>query len=60
MRALVRTAAALLRNRKAATSVEYGFILALIVLAIMASLSTVGNVTTGMWNNVSEKVQAAH
>lgn len=59
MRALLHLATALLRDRKAATAVEYGFILALIVLAMMASVNVLADVTTGMWNNVSDKVQKA-
>jgi pilus assembly protein Flp/PilA len=47
------------RDSRGATAVEYGFILALIVLAIMSSLVGLGEVTTGMWNNVSNKVQTA-
>ena len=49
----------LAENRKAATAVEYGLILALIVLAMFASLSTVANVTIGMWDNVNTKVTEA-
>ncbi|AJP72467.1 Flp family type IVb pilin [Sphingomonas hengshuiensis] len=60
MRAFVRITTALLRDRKAATAVEYGFIVALIILAMMVSLNALGDVTTAMWNNVSTKVQAAH
>ncbi|MBB4097053.1 Flp family type IVb pilin [Sphingomonas kyeonggiensis] len=48
-----------MHDRRAATAVEYGFILALIVLAMMASLGSVANQTTGMWGNVSNKVQTA-
>ncbi len=59
MRAFVRITTALLRDRKAATAVEYGFIVALIVLAMMASLNALGDVTTSMWNNVSTQVQSA-
>ena len=46
----------LLRNRKGATAVEYGLIAALIVIATMASISGVADVTINMWNNVSERV----
>ena len=60
MRALVRLVSALSRDRKAATAVEYGFILALIVIAIMAAIIQLGATTTGIWTNVSTKVQAAH
>lgn len=47
----------LLRCNRGATAVEYGFILALIVLAMIAALSELASGTTGMWNNVSHKVQ---
>ncbi len=60
MRAAVRLINRLLRDRRAATAVEYGFILALIVLAMMASLMSVANVTIGMWGDVSTKVESAH
>jgi pilus assembly protein Flp/PilA len=48
----------LARDRKAATAVEYGFILAMIALAIMAGLLALGTTTSTMWNNVSSKVAA--
>ena len=60
MRALMRLVSDLRRDRKGATAVEYGFILALIVIAIMAAVIELGATTTGMWTNVSTKVQAAH
>jgi len=47
----------LLRCRRAATAVEYGLILALIVLAMMSALIGLADVTTGMWTNVSDAVQ---
>lgn len=59
MRALTKSFHRLIRDTKAATVIEYGLICALIVLAIMASLVSVGSVTTSMWNNVSTKVQTA-
>jgi pilus assembly protein Flp/PilA len=46
----------LLKDKRAATAVEYGLIAALIVIAMLASLSTFASVTTGMWNNVSNEV----
>lgn len=39
-----------------ATAVEYGLIVSLIVIAIIASLGNVANGTQFMWNSVSEKV----
>lgn len=59
MRALVKTIRRFVSDTKAATAVEYGLICALIVLAIMAGLLALGAVTSDMWNNVSNKVQAA-
>ena len=47
----------LLSDRKGATAVEYGFLIAAIVIAIMVSLMAVASQTTTMWNNVSDKVQ---
>ena len=48
------------RDRRAATALEYGFIVSLIVIAMMASLSQVANVTTSMWNDIATKVINAH
>lgn len=39
-----------------ATAVEYGLIVSLIVIAMIASLGNVANGTQGMWNSVSNKV----
>ena len=43
-------------DQRAATAVEYGLIIAMIVLAMFAGLQAVGSTTAGMWNNVSTKV----
>ena len=42
-----------------ATAVEYGLILALIFLAMLAALQNFGNVTINMWNDVSNTMQDA-
>ena len=47
----------LLRCRRAATAVEYGLILALIVLALMSALIALADTSTSMWTNVSDAVQ---
>jgi pilus assembly protein Flp/PilA len=60
MRAFLGFAGRLTRDRKGATAVEYGFLLALIVLAVMGSLVSLGSVTTSMWGNISTKVQATN
>lgn len=59
MRALIHSLRALRRDDRGATAVEYGLILALIVLALVGALSTFGNTTSGMWNNVSQQVRQA-
>jgi len=48
----------LLRDGRGATAVEYGLIVAMIVLAMIAALRGVANATTGMWHNVSNDVSA--
>jgi len=50
----------LVRDRKAGTAIEYGLIAALIVVAMIASLSRLADVTTGMWNNVGDAVSNGH
>jgi pilus assembly protein Flp/PilA len=44
------------RCDQGATAVEYGLIVSLIVIAVIASLGTVANGTQTMWNNVSNEV----
>lgn len=56
MKAFLR---ALGTDNKAATAVEYGLIVALIVIAMVASFQELANTTTTMWNNVSTKVKSA-
>jgi pilus assembly protein Flp/PilA len=41
-----------------AAAVEYGFIVSLIVIAILASLGNFANGTQTMWNKVSNEVSA--
>ena len=48
--------AKLIRDEKAATAVEYGLIVALIVLAMMAGLNLFASTTIAMWNDVATKV----
>lgn len=49
----------LAESRKGATAVEYGLILALVVLTMFGALQLTAGATTDMWNNVSSKVQNA-
>lgn len=46
----------LLQDRRGATAVEYGLILSLIFLAMVAAIQGVATETTTMWNNVSKAV----
>jgi pilus assembly protein Flp/PilA len=46
----------LVKDTGGATAVEYGLILALIFLAMVAALQGVATENNKMWNNVSEKV----
>lgn len=39
-----------------ATAVEYGLIVSLIVIAMIASLGNFAGSTQGMWNNVTTKI----
>jgi len=59
MRALAHIIAALFADRRAATAVEYGLILALIVLALMTGLQALSGSTATLWGNISTKVQNA-
>lgn len=59
MRALAQMIAALIGDRRAVTAVEYGLILALVVLALMVGLTQLGGSTATLWGNIGTKVQAA-
>lgn len=49
----------LLRDQRGATAVEYGLIVSMIVLAMVAALTQVAGATTNMWDNVSETVRTS-
>lgn len=46
-------------QQEGATSIEYGMILALIVLVMMVALQEVAGLTIDMWSDVSEKTETA-
>jgi pilus assembly protein Flp/PilA len=48
----------LLADRTGATAVEYGLILALIVVVAMVAIITLADTTIGMWTNISDNVLA--
>ncbi|MFA5968387.1 MAG: Flp family type IVb pilin [Sphingomonas sp.] len=56
MTAFLRT---LLASTRAATAVEYGLIVSLIVIVMVTALVDLGSTTSSMWNNVSSKVVSA-
>ena len=56
LRALARR---LCRCRRGATAIEYGLIMALVVLAMMAALRGLAGATVGMWNGVDSAVANA-
>jgi pilus assembly protein Flp/PilA len=47
------------KDKTAATAVEYGLILGLIVIAILVAISGVAHETIGMWNKIYSKSDAA-
>jgi pilus assembly protein Flp/PilA len=53
---MIHTFRKLVTSTKGATAVEYGLIIAMIVIAMMAALSNVASKTQGMWGNVSNEV----
>ena len=46
-------------DKRGATAIEYGLIAALIVVALMGGLSTLGGGAGGMWTVMSNKIVAA-
>ncbi len=48
-----------LRDEDGPTAVEYAMLLALILVALISSITAVGNSTSGMWQNNSTKITNA-
>jgi pilus assembly protein Flp/PilA len=53
-----RLAASLVRCPRAATAVEYGFLLSLVVIVLVVGLSALGGATHDKWGNIAAKVEA--
>lgn len=53
---IIRFLSDLARSAKGATAVEYGLIVSLIVIAAMAAIVSVADVTINMWNNIAAEV----
>lgn len=58
--ALKRLCRRLAVNRGGGTAIEYGLIASLIVIAMIASLKGLANVTTNMWGNVQNEVSSSN
>ena len=57
MTAIRRNLRRLSADRRGATAIEYGLIVALIVIAMMAGLSKLGGGASGMWTKINNAVQ---
>lgn len=57
--AIRRRLRSLLADQAGATAIEYGLIAALIVIAMIAGLASLGGGAGGMWTGLSEDVQDA-
>jgi pilus assembly protein Flp/PilA len=56
---VIRTISRALRDPRGGTAIEYGLIIALVVIAMIAGLTALADTTTGMWRNVDTKVATA-
>ena len=55
----IRTMCRLRSDKRGATAIEYGLIVALIAVAIISSLSKLGGGTNGMWGKLDSHLDAA-
>jgi pilus assembly protein Flp/PilA len=49
---------ALISDRRGASAVEYGLILALVFLAVMGAIASLGGAVQSRWNDISNRVSA--
>ena len=59
MNAIRKNFRRLRRDNRGATAIEYGLIVALIGVAIMGALSTLGGGVGGMWTKLNTAVQSS-
>ena len=59
MNAIRKNFRRLRRDKRGATAIEYGLIVALIGVAIMGALSTLGGGVGGMWTKLNTVVQSS-
>jgi pilus assembly protein Flp/PilA len=55
----MRRPSEIVKDRRGATAVEYGLILALIFLAMVVGVVALGTTTATLWGNVSNQVKNA-
>jgi pilus assembly protein Flp/PilA len=54
----MRLIARFIQDQEAATSVEYSVMLALILMAVLAAVGTVGARTGGLWGEIVDSLNA--
>lgn len=59
MDAIRKTLVALRSDKRGATAIEYGLIAALIIVAMMGGLATLGGGAGGMWTKIKTQVEAS-
>jgi len=59
MRAIRATFRRLRSDKRGATAIEYGLIAALIAMAMVAGLSSLGGGANGMWGMLADRITAA-
>lgn len=59
MDAIRRTLRKLFADRRGATAIEYGLIAALIAVAAIGGMTSLGGGANGMWSRLSNEVQNA-
>jgi pilus assembly protein Flp/PilA len=52
----MRTFLRIIKDQRGATAIEYGLILAMVFLAMIIGVVSVGSANSGMWNYVSQQV----
>ena len=55
----IRTFRRLCSDKRGATAIEYGLMASLIVVSMMAGLSTLGGGANGMWGKIKNQVENA-
>jgi pilus assembly protein Flp/PilA len=54
----MRCVAKFIRGEEAATSVEYSVMLALILMAVLAAIGSVGSKSGGLWGGIVNSIEA--